>query len=117
MRQTYGLADESLRIFVHYPPQFYHFHVHFTNVSVDVGVSTESAHLLDDIIENLEKDPEHYARVLDHVSDGRAGRAMAPVSRGESRGGGRVDKILAQHVPYVSSHSTANGEASPPPPR
>jgi len=62
MRQTYGLADESLRIFVHYPPQFYHFHVHFTNVSVDVGVSTERAHLLDDIIENLEKDPEHYAK-------------------------------------------------------
>ena len=62
MRQTYGLADESLRIFVHYPPQFYHFHVHFTNVSVDVGVSTERAHLLDDIIENLERDSEHYAK-------------------------------------------------------
>ena len=31
-------------------------------MSVDVGVSTERAHLLDDIIENLEKDPEHYAK-------------------------------------------------------
>jgi len=62
IKNTYGLADESLRIFVHYPPQFYHFHVHFTNVSVDHGVSAERAHLLDDVIENIERDSEHYAK-------------------------------------------------------
>ena len=62
MREVYGLPEESLRIFVHYPPQFYHFHVHFTNVSVDIGVTTERAHLLDDIIENIERNPEHYAK-------------------------------------------------------
>ena len=39
---------------MHYPPQFYHFHVHFTNVSVAMGVQTERAHLLDDIIDNIE---------------------------------------------------------------
>lgn len=61
IREVYGLPDESLRIFVHYPPQFYHFHVHFTNVSVDVGVTTERAHLLDDVIDNIERNPEHYA--------------------------------------------------------
>jgi m7GpppX diphosphatase len=62
IKNTYGLANESLRIFVHYPPQFYHFHVHFTNVSVEHGVSVERAHLLDDVIENIERDSEHYAK-------------------------------------------------------
>ena len=60
--ETYGVPTESLRCFVHYPPQFYHFHAHFTHVAVDFGVSTERAHLLDDIIENLERDGEHYAK-------------------------------------------------------
>ena len=104
-----------LRIFVHYPPQFYHFHVHFTNVSVDVGVSTERAHLLDDIIENLERTGA-LRQVLHHVSDGRAGRAWRRYREAKAAGGGG-DEFLAQHVPCVSSHSTANGEASPPPPR
>lgn len=62
IKNTYGLANESLRIFVHYPPQFYHFHVHFTNVSMEHGVSAERAHLLDDVIENIERDSEHYAK-------------------------------------------------------
>ena len=60
--ETYGVPTESLRCFVHYPPQFYHFHAHFTHVAVDFGVSTERAHLLDDVIENLERDGEHYAK-------------------------------------------------------
>ena len=60
--ETYGVPTESLRCFVHYPPQFYHFHAHFTHVAIDVGVSTERAHLLDDVIENLERDGEHYAK-------------------------------------------------------
>ncbi|CAN0148767.1 unnamed protein product, partial [Hapterophycus canaliculatus] len=27
---VYGVPEEQLRVFVHYMPQFYHFHVHFT---------------------------------------------------------------------------------------
>ena len=60
---VYGVPTEHLRAFVHYPPQFYHFHVHFTHVAVDFGVSTERAHLLEDVIENVERDGEHYAKV------------------------------------------------------
>ena len=40
--ETYGVPTESLRCFVHYPPQFYHFHAHFTHVAVDFGVSTRA---------------------------------------------------------------------------
>lgn len=62
IRETYGLEDHSVKVFVHYPPQFYHFHVHYANVAVDIGVQTERAHLLDDVIDNIERDSEHYAK-------------------------------------------------------
>ena len=60
--ERYGVAPSQLRQFVHYPPQFYRFHWHVTHVNVHLGIETERAHLLDDIIDNLERDPEHYAR-------------------------------------------------------
>ena len=77
--ETYGVPTHALRCFVHYPPQFYHFHAHFTHVAVDFGVSTERAHLLDDVIENLERDGEHYAK---------CGHHRAAWARGTSCGGG-----------------------------
>ncbi|RHZ79401.1 hypothetical protein Glove_146g46 [Diversispora epigaea] len=49
-------ADE-LRLFVHYQPSYYHFHVHVTHLRNDIivgGISIAKAFLLDDIIENLE---------------------------------------------------------------
>ena len=58
----YGVAPSQLRVFVHYPPQFYHFHVHYTHVNVSIGVSTDRAHLLDDVMDNIKRDSEHYAR-------------------------------------------------------
>ena len=52
----------QVRVFVHYPPQFYHLHVHFTALSVDFGVAVERARLLDDVIDALEADPGHYGQ-------------------------------------------------------
>jgi m7GpppX diphosphatase len=60
--QTYGVTPSQLRIFVHYQPQFYHFHVHFTRLHNDLGCQVERAHLLHDIIEHLEADGDYYAR-------------------------------------------------------
>ena len=57
----YGVGASQLRVFVHYPPQFYHFHVHFTHINVSFGVNTERAHLLDDVIDNIERDANFYA--------------------------------------------------------
>jgi len=60
---VYGLPANQVRAFFHYPPQFYHLHVHFTalNVCVGHGCYAERAHLLDDVIANLEADGEYYA--------------------------------------------------------
>jgi len=62
IEQIYGIPREQLRIFVHYPPQFYHFHVHFTRLDNETGVQVERAHLLSDIIQNLETDPAYYQK-------------------------------------------------------
>ena len=64
IERTYGVPADKVKCFVHYPPQFYHFHVHFTGLGVAIGggCNVERAHLLDDIIEALERDTEHYAR-------------------------------------------------------
>jgi len=60
--ETYGVEGNQLRIFVHYIPQFYHLHVHFTRLWNDAGVQVERAHLLEDIIQNLESDDDYYAK-------------------------------------------------------
>ena len=52
-----------MRVYVHYPPQFYHFHVHFQALSAkEVGCATERAHQLEDVIDNVERDGDFYAK-------------------------------------------------------
>ena len=47
----FGVPAGDLRMFVHYPPSYYHFHVHVTHVKWSgMGASVGKAHLLDDII-------------------------------------------------------------------
>lgn len=58
----YGVKRDQLRMFVHYQPQFYHFHVHFTRLENDIGCQVERGHLLSDIIQNLEMDGDYYTK-------------------------------------------------------
>lgn len=59
---VYGVSSQQLRVFVHYQPQFYQFHVHFTRLENTFGCEVERSHLLSDIIQNLEMDSEYYAK-------------------------------------------------------
>lgn len=59
---VYGVPVDELRVFVHYQPQFYHFHVHFTRLHNDLGCQVERAHLLPQIIAELEADGDAYAK-------------------------------------------------------
>jgi m7GpppX diphosphatase len=65
VKERTNLLPEQLRLFVHYQPSYYHFHVHITAVSfADApGVVTGQAHLLDSVIDNLELYPDYYQRV------------------------------------------------------
>lgn len=59
---VYNVPMDQIRVFVHYPPQFYQFHVHFCHLSNDFGCQVERAHLLTDIIQNLELDSKFYTK-------------------------------------------------------
>lgn len=53
---NYAIKADALRIFVHYQPSYYHFHLHIVNVGhagAGNGVAAGKAILLDDIIEQL----------------------------------------------------------------
>jgi len=60
IEDVYGVPPEELRVFIHYHPQFYHLHIHFTRLWNDGGCQVERAHLLDEVILNLEGDDEYY---------------------------------------------------------
>jgi m7GpppX diphosphatase len=62
IEKIYGIQSDQIRCFVHYQPQFYHFHVHFTRLENEVGSTVERGHLLIDIIQNLEMDPLYYTK-------------------------------------------------------
>ncbi|CCK70947.1 5'-(N(7)-methyl 5'-triphosphoguanosine)-(mRNA) diphosphatase KNAG_0F02850 [Huiozyma naganishii CBS 8797] len=53
---NYAVSPDELRIFVHYQPSYYHFHVHIVNVKFQGsgnGIAVGKAILLDEIIELL----------------------------------------------------------------
>ena len=62
IESIYGVANDQIRVFVHYLPQFYHFHVHFTRLENEFGTTCERGHLLYDVIQNLEMDSEYYCK-------------------------------------------------------
>ncbi|KAI9025820.1 HIT-like domain-containing protein [Phycomyces nitens] len=63
-KEKFDLEPHQLRLFVHYQPSYYHFHVHITAMSfMDApGVTAGQAHLLDTIIDMLKLCPDYYQR-------------------------------------------------------
>ncbi|KAF9451823.1 scavenger mRNA decapping enzyme, partial [Macrolepiota fuliginosa MF-IS2] len=64
--KKWGLGKGSLRMYVHYQPSYYHFHVHIVsaNLTGSLGMSVGQAHLLDDIISLLEFESDDGAGVF-----------------------------------------------------
>ncbi|XP_061901384.1 m7GpppX diphosphatase-like isoform X2 [Entelurus aequoreus] len=57
----YSLPASKMRIYLHYQPSYYHLHVHFTKLDFEApGCRVERAHLLADVIQNLQSDPNYY---------------------------------------------------------
>lgn len=62
-RAKYGLGADNLRIFIHYQPSYYHFHIHVVNIKhpgLNEGVNIGKAMLLDDVIANIEIKSDYY---------------------------------------------------------
>lgn len=62
VKQNFGLDSSQLKIYVHYQPSYYHFHIHVTHVSLDRHDFGRSI-FLDQIIQQLETmDSEGYSK-------------------------------------------------------
>lgn len=54
IKTSYSVDQDQLRVYVHYQPSYYHFHVHFTHVKYEApGSLIGQSHLLDDVIDNI----------------------------------------------------------------
>lgn len=63
--EVYGIAPDQLKVFVHYHPSYYHFHLHIVNIhhpGLGNGIAVGKAILLDDIIDNLTLVSDYYAK-------------------------------------------------------
>lgn len=69
--EKFPIASDALRVFIHYQPSYYHFHVHVVSLShpgLGDGINVGKAMLLDDVIENLKFAPDYYQkRTLHYV--------------------------------------------------
>ncbi|KJA16936.1 hypothetical protein HYPSUDRAFT_46852 [Hypholoma sublateritium FD-334 SS-4] len=68
--EKWGLPTGSLRMYVHYQPSYYHFHVHIVNANYhgSMGMAVGQAHLLDDIISLLELDPDEGPGIFERMT-------------------------------------------------
>jgi m7GpppX diphosphatase len=58
--EKYKLSYEKLRIFIHYHPTFYHFHIHVNVITNSQGWDAGRCHMLDTIISNIKINPNYY---------------------------------------------------------
>ena len=66
----YGIKPDQLRVFLHYQPSYYHFHLHIVNVQhpgLGDGIAIGKAILLDDVIDNLKLDGQYYTKTIGFV--------------------------------------------------
>jgi len=58
VKSHWNLEAAELRLFIHYQPSYYHFHVHIVNANHTglTGMTVGQAHLLDDVVSLLELD-------------------------------------------------------------
>ncbi|KAI0728363.1 scavenger mRNA decapping enzyme [Fomitopsis betulina] len=68
--EKWGLGQGTLRLFIHYQPSYYHFHVHIVNVEYQglLGMTVGQAHLLDDIISLLELSSDDGPSILERMT-------------------------------------------------
>ena len=58
--EKYNLPKQKLRIFVHYLPTFFHFHIHVNAITNSQGWDAGRCHMLDTIISNIKLNHNYY---------------------------------------------------------
>ncbi|KAL7294556.1 hypothetical protein TKK_0012082 [Trichogramma kaykai] len=63
--KKYNIPAAQLRIYLHYQPSYYHLHVHFSYLMYEIaGIYCERAHLLSNVISNIEMVPDYYQKAV-----------------------------------------------------
>lgn len=63
IKKKYNVDRSQLVMYFHYQPSYYHLHVHLTHVSFEApGRDTSGAHVLETVIDNIERDGDYYAK-------------------------------------------------------
>jgi len=70
VQEEWGLQADKLRLYIHYQPSYYHFHVHIVNANYAglLGMAVGQAHLLEDIISLLELSPDEGPTILEQMT-------------------------------------------------
>ncbi|KAF5351572.1 hypothetical protein D9758_007223 [Tetrapyrgos nigripes] len=64
--EKWGIKPGGLRMWIHYQPSYYHFHVHIVNAEYEgagMGMAVGQAHLLEDVISLLENSPRIFETI------------------------------------------------------
>jgi m7GpppX diphosphatase len=62
MNEKYKMSKNELRLFVHYLPTFYRFHIHVITNKITRGYTAGRIHFLDEIISNIELNEDYYQK-------------------------------------------------------
>jgi len=63
LQEQYGIQANAVRCYFHYLPTFYHLHIHFDHIAGGhSGHNVGKAVLLDDVIDALERDGDHFTK-------------------------------------------------------
>ncbi|KAJ8593742.1 scavenger mRNA decapping enzyme [Rhizopogon salebrosus TDB-379] len=70
VHDNWGINPGGVRMYIHYQPSYYHFHVHIVHtghIGLN-GMTVGQAHLLDDVISMLELDPDDGPSILERMT-------------------------------------------------
>ena len=66
--QVFGLKQDEVKLYFHYPPTTYHLHIHCTWTGLsDSTVNFERAYDFDSVIKNIQLDQNYYKREMRYV--------------------------------------------------
>ena len=65
IQERFGVPASKLRCYMHYPPSYYHLHVHFVHANHDAsfGMAVGKGHALLDVASALDVNSEFYRKV------------------------------------------------------
>ena len=70
IKQKYNINESAIRAYFHYPPSFYHLHIHFNVVNNNIsGINVNHAYDLYNVIENLKIDGMYYEKIKLRIFD------------------------------------------------